>query len=295
MLDYKLVEAMAMVVREGGFERAGNRLAITQSAVSQRVKLLEEQVGQVLMVRSSPPRPTRAGKQILKHYQQVASLEKGVWESLSLEKDGEFTSLSIGINEDSLATWFPVAVQSFVTAEKVTLDLKVDDQEQTLTHLKAGEVMGCISSHDQPVQGCTMHRLGTMRYRLTANPRFVAHWFPHGVTGEAVRRAPAVIFNRRDTLHEQVLSRCLDSVPDHFPIHYIPSSEQFVAFVEAGIGYGAVPDLQGSRLIDKGSLVDLAPEQALDISLYWHVWSHRSRLLQKLTEVLGERASEEIV
>ena len=58
MFDYKLIEALAMVVREGGFENAARALHITQSAVSQRVKMLEELTGQVLIARTTPPQAT---------------------------------------------------------------------------------------------------------------------------------------------------------------------------------------------------------------------------------------------
>ncbi len=60
MFDYKLIEAVAMVAREGGFDKAARAIHITQSAVSQRVKLLEELTGQVLIARTAPPRATPA-------------------------------------------------------------------------------------------------------------------------------------------------------------------------------------------------------------------------------------------
>ena len=74
MLDYRLVEAFAAVLEERGFERAALRLRITQSAVSQRVKQLEDELGAVLIVRESPPRATQAGERLLRHYRQVLGL-----------------------------------------------------------------------------------------------------------------------------------------------------------------------------------------------------------------------------
>ena len=54
MLEYANLKALAVVVSEGGFERAAKVLHITQSAVSQRVRQLEERVGQSLLIRSTP-------------------------------------------------------------------------------------------------------------------------------------------------------------------------------------------------------------------------------------------------
>ena len=70
MLDYKLLEALAQVVQSGGFDKAAQELHITQSAVSQRVKLLEGQTGQILLARTTPPRATEAGRNLLKHFRR---------------------------------------------------------------------------------------------------------------------------------------------------------------------------------------------------------------------------------
>lgn len=277
---------MATVVLEQGFEKAAQKLYISQSAVSQRVKLLEEQTGRVLLVRSNPPVPTDAGRLILKHYQQVMSLEKGMVEMLDQDSQSTFVPLTIGLNADSLATWFVEAVVPLLLTEQVTLDLLVDDQEQTLSYLKAGEVMGCVSSHARPVQGCTMHHLGTMHYRLLATRDFCTTWFPEGLTTEAAAEAPAVVFNRKDGLHQRLLEEILTEVPSHFPVHYIPSSEQFVELIRKGQAYGSVPDLQGRQYLLSQELVELVPEKAYPVPLFWHVWSHRSRLLEKITKIL---------
>ena len=110
MLDYKLIEALAAVVREGGFERAAKALFITQSAVSQRIKLLEEQAGRVLLTRGAPPEATSHGRKMIKHYLQVKQLEDDLLEKLDEKADRGFTSLAIGINADSLSTWFLAAI-----------------------------------------------------------------------------------------------------------------------------------------------------------------------------------------
>ena len=72
--DPAALECLAAIVEEGGFERAAQRLSITQSAVSQRLRSLEAQVGTVLIVRSRPLRPTAAGNLLLKHAKQMRLL-----------------------------------------------------------------------------------------------------------------------------------------------------------------------------------------------------------------------------
>jgi LysR family transcriptional regulator (chromosome initiation inhibitor) len=219
------------------------------------------------------------------------SLEKGMAEMLDQDNQSAFVPLTIGLNADSLATWFLEAVVPLLLTEQVSLDLQVDDQEQTLSYLKSGEVMGCISSHARPVQGCTMHHLGTMHYRLLATREFCSTWFPDGVSQEAVSQAPAVIFNRKDGLQHRVFEGILTEMPRSFPIHYIPSSEQFVELIRKGLAYGSVPDMQGRQYLQNHELVELVPGKAYPVPLYWHVWSHRSRLLEKITRILSQAGS----
>jgi LysR family transcriptional regulator (chromosome initiation inhibitor) len=289
MLDYKLIEALARVVQEGGFDKAARRLHLTQSAVSQRVKLLEEQTGQVLLARTTPPRATSAGRRMITHYLKVKRLEDDLFDAAS-PGEAAFSTMAIGINGDSLATWFLEAVQPFLEARNVLLDLKVDDQDQTQRLLKDGQVIGCISTINQPMQGCRMAYLGQMIYRPLATPAFKKKWFPGGLNVDAARQAPCLIFNRKDELHIRLFTRLFGRVPAPLPAHYLPSSEKFVDFIGGGLAYGMLPDQQSRDLLKQGRLVDLAPGGHVAIELYWHCWNLKSDLLECLTRELVEGA-----
>ena len=101
--DYRTLQALDAVIRERGFERAAQKLCITQSAVSQRIKQLENMFGQPLLVRTVPPRPTEQGQKLLALLRQVELLED---EWLGDEQTGSTPLLlSLAVNADSLATW----------------------------------------------------------------------------------------------------------------------------------------------------------------------------------------------
>jgi LysR family transcriptional regulator (chromosome initiation inhibitor) len=285
MLDYKLIEALAMVAREGSFEKAAGVLFITQSAVSQRVKLLEEQMGQVLLARTVPCRPTPAGRKLLKHYLQVRRLEEELLGETGDAAGFEFTSIAVGINADSLALWLLDAIHPFLLEERVLLDIRVDDQEQTHRLLRDGDVVGCISTREQPMQGCSVEYLGRMTYRMVAAPGFVARWFEKGFSLEGVAKAPALIFDRKDDLHHKFLRQAFGEIPA-FPAHYVPSVEKYAQLVTSGIAYGMLPDQQLEPLMPAGQVVDLLPGCQVSVTLYWHCWSLKSRLLNMFTRHL---------
>jgi len=285
MLDYKLVEALAAVVAEGGFERAGRALGLTQSAVSQRVKLLEEEAGQVLLVRSTPPRPTRAGREVIALHRRVRHLEDDLWAGLGHERGG-MPTLAVGVNADSLATWFFPALDPFLDGEPVLLDLRVDDQARTHALLRDGEVAGCVSDRAAPMQGCAVHPLGVMRYRLYATPAYRERWFASGVTPEAMARAPLLIFNRKDLMHAKLLARALGREPSAYSAFYLPSSERFAPVIGAGRACGMLPDEQAAEAVAQGRLVDLLPGHVHTVRLFWHCWNFDTGILGRFTEAL---------
>lgn len=286
MFDYKLIEAMAMVVREEGFDNAARKLNITQSAVSQRIKLLEDMCGQLLIARSTPPSATPAGNRLLKHYMQVKRLEEDLQGAFQQDFSVSPPSLAIGVNADSLATWFQPAIESFLNGQTVTLDLKVDDQEETHKMLRDGDVAGCISSRKTSFQGCSISYLGTMTYRLAATPEFVDHYFRGGVDVTSIMFAPAVIFNRKDKLHNTLLKKILGKEKKDIPAHYVPSTETFAEYIIKGVAYGMIPDLQSSGLFESGKLIDLFPKHPVEVKLYWHCWNLKSELLETFSNHL---------
>ncbi len=286
MFDYKLLKAYAKVIQEGGFERAAEKIHITQSAISQRVKLLEEQFGQILLLRTTPPSPTPAGKKILKLYNQVKHLEDDFKRSLEPDDAGTFTTLPVGVNADTVDTWFFHAVQPFLKREKVVLDLFVDDQDRTHRFLRDGNVLACISTRETAVQGCRIEYIGDIIYGLYSSPGYADKWFPEGLTINSLTKAPTICFTRDDTLNTKLFGQIFDSFPRSMPTHYIPSAVMFIHLLKNGMGYGVLPEQQSWELLLNNDIIDLAPENKIRVKLYWHCWNLKSRLLQRFTREL---------
>ena len=281
MLENRLLDALAAVVEEGGFERAGKRLGLSQSAISQRIRLLEDRLGQVVLSRTVPPVATDAGRRLIRHWRQVRMLEAEVARELHLDEE-EAESMAIGLNADSLATWFPDVAAEVLETESVRFDFRIDDQDVTHRMLRDGEVVGCVSSSGKPVQGCGLTFLGFMRYRLLGSPDYVARWFPDGLSLEGVSRAPILVFNRKDRLQDRLFEKRLGASPPH-RAHFVPSVSEFFDFARRGLGCGMIPDLQSRDARKDGSLVEVDPEGCLSVPLYWHCWNIASKRLDRLT------------
>jgi LysR family transcriptional regulator, chromosome initiation inhibitor len=286
MLDYRLVQAFAAVLEERGFERAAARLCVTQSAVSQRVRQLEDELGCVLIVREAPPRATAAGEALLRHFLQVARMEEETMAALGDRGKEDFRQLSIAANPDSLAVWLMDAVTPFLRKSRVAFEILVEGQERTLGFLKSGAVAGCVSPQGKTIQGCVSTRIGSLRYVLAASPAFAERWFPGGFDRESAGRAPVIHSDRDDTLQYEALARAFGEPRVSPPAHYVPSTEKYFEAVAAGLGYGLISLVQAAAALEEGALVELEPRARVDVTLYWHRWNRDSALMEGLTEAI---------
>lgn len=289
MMDYKLLQALACVVEQGGFERAARMMGLSQSAVSQRIKLLEARVGAPVLLRMSPPAPTETGQRLLNHVQQVRLLEQDLQRDVPMQdEDAPPPRLRVALNADSLATWWAAAVAGLCQQQGLLLDLLVDDQDVGLRRMRAGEVVGCVCATERAVAGGRSLPLGAMRYLAVASPTFIDQHFVGGVTPQALRNAPGVVFGPDDQLQHRFLSSC--GLVADFPHHLCPSSEGFVHLIGRGMGWGMVPALQIEQELASGQLRELLPGRHVDVPLYWHYWRNGGRLLEQLTQQLCEQA-----
>ncbi len=275
-LDLGQLRALEATVTAGTLDGAARALHVTPSAVSQRLKALETATGRVLLVRSKPVRVTESGQAVLRLARQVALLAADAARELAGE---ERITLPIAVNADSMATWVLPALAPL--AGDLAFDLHREDQERTAALLRDGRVMAAVTADAEPVPGCSVTRLGGMRYRPMATAAVVDRWFPAGVTAAALARAPVVVFDREDDLqHRYLRRRGVD--PAAPPLHLVPASADYVSAVRLGFGWGMVPAQQEPE----GELVDLDPDGTVDVVLYWQQWKLRTPSLDRVAEAV---------
>ncbi|WP_237214451.1 LysR family transcriptional regulator ArgP [Falsiroseomonas oryziterrae] len=295
MLDYASLAALAAVVREGGFERAAATLGVTASAVSQRVRALEERVGCVLVVRGQPPVPTPAGARLCAHAERVHLLEGELAAALpgiGGDAPGTPTTLRVAVNADSLGSWFLPAAARFAERTGALLDLVIDDEGHTAERLRSGEVLAAVTTDPAPVQGCRITALGVLRYAAVASPAFLRRHCPEGVTAQSLARMPVLRFDRRDALQARWAEDAF-GITLGAPAHWVPSTQGFLDGALAGLGWCMNPLMLVEPHIGAGRLVELRPGRRLDVALHWQHARLGARLLDALTTevVAAARAS----
>jgi LysR family transcriptional regulator (chromosome initiation inhibitor) len=285
------VRTLLTVVDEGTFDAAAAALHVTPSAVSQRVKALEQRTGRVLLLRTKPVRPTGSGAVLVRLARQVARLERDAYAELGLSGAGEPTRVSVAVNADSLATWFLGALTRVPQEPRLCFELRREDEDHTAVLLREGVVMAAVTSSPDPVPGCTVRFLGRMRYRPCATPGFAGRHLEGRPLGEALAGAPVVCFDRRDAFQDGFVRR-LGAAGADAARHYVPTSEGFVDAVAAGLGWGMVPQPQAEPLLRAARLVDLAPDLTTDVPLYWQQWKLDSPALAAVADAVTTAAAE---
>ena len=284
-VDGQQLAAFAAVIELGSFDAAAERLHVTPSAISQRVKALEQRVGQVLVVREKPCTTTSAGVPLLRLAAQTALLEA---EALAEMGGGEGVAarIALAVNADSMSTWFTGV---FTELDGVVLDIRIEDQDHSTRLLREGVVMGAVTTERRPVPGCRVQPLGVMRYVPLASREYIKRYLPDGFTVHAVANAPSLAWNRDDALQDMLVRKVFRRDIKR-PQHFVPTAEGFGAAVRHGLGWGMFPDSLAAPHLADGSFVRVS-DAHLDVPLYWQCWKLDSPILEKVTDAVRSAAS----
>ena len=283
-LDYRALAVLDAVASHGSFEKAATALGISQSAVSQRIKALEDAAGRLLIVRGQPAVPTGLGQRLVSHHRNVRLMEASL--DIDLGNKISMPEISLAVDAASLATWFPLSLQPLLSPPRCQLNIQQANRDMALHLVREGSVFGSIAAAqphgDHAANGPEVTPLGRLRYACVATPVFAGHWFGDGFSAEAARLAPAVVSDR--DMMAGFLREVLD-LDGPYPHHTMPMSPASAECIHGGLAYGLMPLSQATRPLADGRLVDLAPGRHVDVALNWHAWN----LDTPFTRALGEQ------
>jgi LysR family transcriptional regulator, chromosome initiation inhibitor len=305
--DSRQLEALAAVVAEGSFDAAARALHVTPSAVSQRIRALENAAGSVLVRRARPVVATLPGQALLRLARQTELLGAEVAAELGADDAREgaddaptdgaasngIVTVPLAVSADSLATW---VLPALAQIDGVTFDLHRADDSRTADLLREGIVMAAVTSQTAAVQGCRSTPLGIMRYRPACTRAFARRWFPHGPTPEALAAAPVVVFDRNDDLQDMYLREHAPRARP--PRHHVPSTVEYEETIRLGLGWGMLlerPSIGGLQDGTGGGITLLAHDAVLDIPLFLQQWKLRSAVLDRVTAALRKEATRELL
>ena len=290
-ISIEQLTALRQVVEDGGFEAAADELHISQSAISQRIKNLESQIGQIVVQRTKPVRATETGQLLLRFSRQIALAQEEVMALIAKEQRGAAVSIRIAVNADSLESWVLPALAP-MAHQGIALDLRRQDEHITAGLLRSGEVMAAITADRNPVQGCSITALGSTAYYAVCTPEFKERWFAGGMDRQSVEEAPLVQYDRNDLLQYHFIRR-ITLARVHPPTHYVPTSAGYNNAISLSFGWGLIPASVLSSYPD-GALALLSNEPLL-LPLYWQQWKLSSPSLSAVAQAIIEAGRKALV
>lgn len=274
MIDHAQLEALLAVERYGGFVAAAERIGLSASALSQRVKLLEQRLGLVLVHRGRPIRLTDSGLRLCRYAETIEQMEGQVLQAFSpdvIGADGTIPRLKVVVDHDSAATWLPDFFDEDANSNDARLiEFELADQDRSIEEMKAGHALAGVSSSPEAYQGYKARSLGTFVYRAAASPDCSMRYRLKEGDPAAVTKAPAIGLSATD-------DRPRDWVREAYgwdgilPTHVIPDALTVLEACRRSVGWSVFPTALIDDEIAQGKLVDLEPGAVIRRRLYWHV------------------------
>lgn len=291
MLDYRGLEALFTVIKTSSFQAAAEKICISQSAISQRIKGLESLYGQPLLVRTQPYVATTFAETLLAHYQRVKLLESELENELENDKLS-LPKLSIALSRDSLETWFMTLLQDPSFLQGVNINIITDDQETTLSYLKKGLVLASITASEKSIPGCESIYVGDFEYVLACTPDFKAHHFKKNNAEQNLLSAPTLIFDHQDDLLQRYLKLYFDTDEKVVNFDTIPSVRGFKQFTLSGRGYSLIPKIDILNELKSGSLVQPYPSKVWRMPVYLHYWQIQTPTVKQFYNYIVKNVTE---
>jgi LysR family transcriptional regulator (chromosome initiation inhibitor) len=243
-LDPAGLECLAALAEAGSFDGAAQLLHITQSAVSQRLRSLESNVGHVLVVRERPLRLTEPGKVLLRYARQMQALRADAARELgaTLNRDER---LPIAVNPNSLATWVLPALDPLVQRGLGRVRRRADRRRPGLHPRLAAPGRGA---------GLRQHRLaGPARLRLPGPGRHALRGRRQpglrgpppapGLNRRNFASCPSSPSTARTTCRPSGVAQAFGVRDPQLKERFVPSSEAVARAAAMGWGLSVLPEL----------------------------------------------------
>ena len=231
-LDVESLRAFRLVVDTGGFTGAATELGVTQSAVSWKIKRLEERVGVELLKRGAEVEATPDGRDLLVYADRmIAAHDDAVAHLNRSDLEGV---IRLGMNEDIGAELVATVLASFGRAyPNVRLDVVVDNSGRIAEWFDDGTVdLALLQLTDGQIDPDD-HKLWREPLRWVAGPQTA---FDPGA------EVPLISFGDGWlSLGDVTEALAIGGVRTRVAVE-CPSLSMYQAAVEAGLGVGVLND-----------------------------------------------------
>ena len=291
-MNLKQLEAFLAISRHGGFIEAAERLNLTQSTISARIKELEQDLGVLLFDRSRRQiQLTPKGRELLDYAQQAVALQREIKQQI-----GSAESISgvfrIGVAELIAVTWLPQFVASVREHyPAVTLQFEVTMNPTMLDGLRSGSLDLALMIHTGSASDLMTQSLGSVPFAWMAGVGFK---LPRGILAiDDLKRLP-IIYQSADSFMNHFMSSMLHTEgANRRSGTSCNSLAARVSLISAGLGVSLMPLNTLKTAPGKGRL-RIVPTKPPQVNISYEAVcakTHSSAALHRLMEMAVQASS----
>ncbi len=244
-VNYELYKVFYHVAKSLSFSDAAADLFISQSAVSQSIKVLERRLGQTLFVRSTKKVSlTREGELLFKHIEPAIGLITKAENQLSAAKESGEVQFKIAAS-DTICRYFLVPYFNEFHKKYPDIHIRVINASSSgcAALLEENKVDLIVSNYPNPTLNSTMKVVPIADFK----DMFVADRSAFPFEGKemnlrALSKYPILMLDKHSTtsvfLHELFQKSSIDLVPSI----EVASNDLLIDLAEIGLGIAFVPD-----------------------------------------------------
>lgn len=287
-MNLRFVEAFVWVARLKSITRGAEKLCLTQSAVSNRIAALEEELGVVLLDRrNSGFRLSSAGTRFLEYADRLLALQREFKNELGTPEQHPF-SLRVGAIESVLHTWLvPMVDELKKNSPQIEFDLTIEMTHVLNEQIKRGALDLVFTA--MPITGDGL--VNTALKPLDMVFVGAATLADRGrLTLEEILDFEIMTFQRGSQPHAALLDVLRTAGAGDKHVHAMSSIAALAHLAESGFGIATLPRATAVQLMHRYRICVLHSELALaPLPMHASYWRHPSApvLKKAMDDALG--------
>ncbi len=276
-MDIDLLKTFLEVERTRHFGRAANNLYLTQSAVSARIRLLEEILGVSLFTRNrNNIQLTKKGEIFIKHAQAILKAWGQACQELTLDEDQQGTLLKLGgilnLWEILLPDWIH-ALYRYIP--RLTIQTEVANLESLLRKLSDDTLDIGFLFEPPPTLDLTVKEVSQIKLILVSSQPLLSF-------EQALQKNYVLVDwgTRLTSLHTQLLPHCSP------PVARMAFASLALSFIRQWGGSTYLPEIMCKTLLEQKQLFLIAEAPILEHKVY-ALYAKRNSQLHLIETVLS--------
>ena len=298
MLNLYQLQSFVTVISEGSMTGAADKLYLTQPAISQQIRNLEEDLGVELLVRGVRQiKPTLQGEVLFdyaKRILQMGQQAEVAVRAMGAELKGQLrvgTLNSLGVHLIS-----PIVARLLKYNPKLSIKIDYDDGEELVKAFKRGELDAVILPEVESQYGTT---LGEVEKKYLMNEEL---WLvstgkdsdiPKQISVADVAKYPLISFSRELPHFNRVLSEALvKNKVQVEPVFESPNVGTLKRVIESGLGWGFLPASSIRKQVRMGRMTHIQVKD-FDYGLEFYFYSKKAHENKALIEVFFQALQQQ--